>query len=95
MSVQTHTQPAVPQMNAIAQQSLGGPEVLERVSTARPVAGPGEILVKVQAAGVNPVDLAVRAGYFPLLGEPPFSLGWDVAGDRRSRRGGRHRLRGR
>ncbi|MFE4606453.1 NADP-dependent oxidoreductase [Kitasatospora indigofera] len=80
MSVQTPSQPAVPQMNAIAQQSLGGPEVLERVSTARPPAAPGEILVKVHAAGVNPVDLAVRAGYFPLLGEPPFSLGWDVAG---------------
>ncbi|MFI6444055.1 NADP-dependent oxidoreductase [Kitasatospora sp. NPDC050543] len=68
------------QMYLITQQSLGGPEVLERVEAPRPVAGPGEVLVKVRAAGVNPVDLAVRAGHFPLLGEPPFSLGWDVAG---------------
>lgn len=34
-----------------------------------------------RAAGVNPVDAAVRAGAFPLLGEPPFTVGWDVAGD--------------
>ena len=32
------------------------------------------------AIGVNPVDAAVRAGYFPLLGDPPFTLGWDIAG---------------
>ncbi|MFC8449897.1 NADP-dependent oxidoreductase [Kitasatospora sp. NPDC057223] len=68
------------QMYAITQRALGGPEVLERTVTARPVPGPGEILVRVRAAGLNPVDLAVRAGHFPLLGEPPFSLGWDAAG---------------
>ena len=68
------------QMYAITQRALGGPEVLERITTARPVPGPGEILVRVRAAGLNPVDQAVRAGHFPLLGEPPFSLGWDAAG---------------
>ncbi|MFC9324513.1 NADP-dependent oxidoreductase [Kitasatospora sp. NPDC057015] len=80
MSVHTTARTSAAQMNAITQQTLGGPEVLESVVTARPLPGPGEVLVRVHAAGVNPVDLAVRAGYFPLLGEPPFSLGWDVAG---------------
>ena len=68
------------QMYAITQRTLGGPEVLEWTASARPAPGPGEILVRVRAAGLNPVDQAVRAGHFPLLGEPPFSLGWDAAG---------------
>jgi NADPH:quinone reductase-like Zn-dependent oxidoreductase len=38
------------------------------------------VLVEVRAIGVNPVDANVRAGYFPILGQPPFTLGWDVAG---------------
>ncbi|MFI0847309.1 NADP-dependent oxidoreductase [Mesorhizobium sp. IMUNJ 23232] len=67
-------------MRAIVQTTVGGPEVLtvSEVPTPRPVAG--QVLVKVKAAGVNPVDVAVRAGYYPLLGEPPFTIGWDVAG---------------
>ncbi|TGP17976.1 alcohol dehydrogenase catalytic domain-containing protein, partial [Mesorhizobium sp. M1D.F.Ca.ET.234.01.1.1] len=40
----------------------------------------GEVLVRVKAAGINPVDGAVRGGFYPLLGEPPFILGWDVSG---------------
>ncbi|HEU0057693.1 MAG TPA: NADP-dependent oxidoreductase, partial [Gaiella sp.] len=66
-------------MRAIRQRSLGGPEVLELVDVPRPEAGPTEVLVRVAAAGVNPVDWKVRArGGF--LGEPPFTVGWDVAG---------------
>jgi NADPH:quinone reductase-like Zn-dependent oxidoreductase len=38
------------------------------------------VLVRVRAAGINPVDAAVRGGYYPLLGEPPFVLGWDISG---------------
>jgi NADPH:quinone reductase-like Zn-dependent oxidoreductase len=68
-----------PTMRAIRQQTLGGPEVLALVEVPRPVPGPTEVLVRVLAAGVNPVDWKVRArGGF--LGQPPFTVGWDVAG---------------
>ncbi|WP_372408392.1 NADP-dependent oxidoreductase [Streptomyces luteireticuli] len=67
-------------MRAVVQKSFGGPEVLEVVEAPRPVPGAGEVLVRVHASAVNPVDVAVRAGTFPLLGEPPFGVGWDVSG---------------
>ncbi len=66
-------------MRAIRQETLGGPEVLELVRVARPDPIPTEVLVRVAAAGINPVDWKVRArGGF--LGQPPFTVGWDVAG---------------
>jgi NADPH:quinone reductase-like Zn-dependent oxidoreductase len=67
-------------MRAVIQNSVGNPDVL--VVADRPVPSPeaGEVLVRIKAAGINPVDAAVRAGYFPLLGEPPFILGWDISG---------------
>lgn len=67
-------------MRIITQHVTGGPQVLEVADVPSPAAGPGEVRVRVRAIGVNPVDAAVRAGLFPLLGEPPFVLGWDVAG---------------
>lgn len=67
-------------MRVMTQHTTGGPEVLEAVEVPTPTPGPGEVRIRVGAAGVNPVDVAVRAGAFPLLGEPPFTLGWDVAG---------------
>ena len=66
-------------MRAIRQAALGGPEVLELVEVPRPEPGATEVLVRVAAAGVNPVDWKVRARG-GLLGEPPFTVGWDVAG---------------
>ncbi|SEM42528.1 NADP-dependent oxidoreductase [Streptacidiphilus jiangxiensis] len=68
-------------MRAVIQQSFGGPEVLQVVETERPTPRSGEILVRVHASAINPVDLAVRSGAFPLLGEPPFGVGWDVSGE--------------
>ncbi|MEV0092368.1 NADP-dependent oxidoreductase [Streptomyces sp. NPDC050738] len=68
-------------MRAISQNSAGGPEVLHLVETDRPVPGPGEILVRVQAAGINPADWKTRArGRFSTGAVPPFTLGIDVAG---------------
>ncbi|GAA2598370.1 NADP-dependent oxidoreductase [Actinomadura fulvescens] len=67
-------------MFVITQRSFGGPEVLVGTEIERPVAGRGEVLVRVGAAGVNRVDAAVRAGHFPPFPEPPAVLGWDVAG---------------
>lgn len=67
-------------MRAVSQDRLGGPDVLREVELARPVAGPGQILVQVRAAGVNPSDWVHRKTPGALLPEPPFVLGWDVAG---------------
>jgi NADPH:quinone reductase-like Zn-dependent oxidoreductase len=68
-------------MRAVIQRSFGGPEVLQVVETERPKPRSGEVLVRVRASAVNPVDLAVRSGAFPLLGEPPFGVGWDISGE--------------
>jgi NADPH:quinone reductase-like Zn-dependent oxidoreductase len=66
-------------MRAIRQRELGGPDVLELVEVPRPAPAPTEVLVRVGAAGINPVDWKTRErGGF--LGEPPFTVGWDVAG---------------
>ncbi|MFE0046749.1 NADP-dependent oxidoreductase [Streptomyces albireticuli] len=67
-------------MRAVIQNSFGGPEVLRTVETERPVPLAAEVLVRVHASAVNPVDVAVRSGAFPLLGEPPFGVGWDISG---------------
>jgi NADPH:quinone reductase-like Zn-dependent oxidoreductase len=70
-----------PRMRAISQDVAGGPEVLHLVEVARPVPGPTEVLVRVQAASVNPADWKTRArGRFRDGVEPPFTLGFDVAG---------------
>lgn len=67
-------------MRAVIQKSFGGPEVLETVEMERPTPLSGEVLIRVHASGINPVDVAVRSGAFPLLGEPPFGVGWDISG---------------
>jgi NADPH:quinone reductase-like Zn-dependent oxidoreductase len=67
-------------MQVMTQDRFGGPEVLRMETRPDPVPGNGEVRVRVTAAGVNPVDVAVRSGGLKLLGEPPFVLGWDVAG---------------
>ncbi|MEU5156947.1 NADP-dependent oxidoreductase [Glycomyces sp. NPDC021274] len=67
-------------MRAITQNALGGSEVLELVEVERPEPGLGEILVKVHAAGLNPVDWKVRT-HGAITGAPtPFTVGWDVSG---------------
>lgn len=69
-------------MRTITQNSVGGPEVLELAEAPVPEPLPTEIRVRVAAAGINPVDWKTRAGsgMAPVLGDPPFTLGWDVAG---------------
>ncbi|WP_037569036.1 NADP-dependent oxidoreductase [Phaeacidiphilus oryzae] len=67
-------------MRVITQHTLGGPEVLTVVDAAEPRALPTEVLVRVRAIGLNPLEARLRAGEFPLLGKPPFVLGWDISG---------------
>jgi NADPH:quinone reductase len=63
--------------------AFGGPEVLRIAQRPHPSAGPGEVVVRIEATAVNPTDVAARAGAhrrrMPELA-PPFVLGWDVAG---------------
>jgi NADPH:quinone reductase-like Zn-dependent oxidoreductase len=73
------TEPPGATMRAVRQRELGGPEVLEVVDLPVPEPGPTEVLVRVAAAGVNPVDWKTRIGA-GFLGEPPFTVGWDVSG---------------
>src|SRR6476660_3476754 len=69
-------------MKAVQIHNYGGPEVLQYEDAPRPEPQPGEVLVRVHAAGVNPIDWKVREGQmkdfwphkFPLI------LGWDVSG---------------
>ncbi|MBN9110714.1 MAG: NADP-dependent oxidoreductase [Pseudonocardia sp.] len=68
-------------MKAMSQDRAGGPEVLTLVDHERPEAGPTEILVRVEAAGINPTDWKTRGrGYFYHDEKPPFTLGFDVSG---------------
>lgn len=69
-------------MRAVVQHALGGPDVLSVEQVPRPEPLPTEVRVKVHAAGINPVDWKTRtgAGMAKVLGDPPFTLGWDVSG---------------
>ncbi|MEU8876976.1 NADP-dependent oxidoreductase [Streptomyces javensis] len=67
-------------MRVITQHTIGGPSVLEMIEVDRPEPGYGQVLIKTRAIGVNPVDGHVRSGELAMLGEPPFTVGWDIAG---------------
>jgi NADPH:quinone reductase-like Zn-dependent oxidoreductase len=69
-------------MRAAVFDQPGGPEVLRVAEVDRPEPIPTEVLVRVHAAGVNPVDWKTRSGkgMVALLGDPPYLLGWDVSG---------------
>ncbi|MDM0032399.1 NADP-dependent oxidoreductase [Variovorax sp. J22P271] len=69
-------------MKAMQIHEYGDPEVLRVVEIAPPVPGPGQVLVRVRAAGVNPFDAKIRSGwlqaFFPL--SLPQTMGGDFAG---------------
>jgi NADPH:quinone reductase-like Zn-dependent oxidoreductase len=69
-------------MKAIVVHKYGGPEVLKFEDYPDPVPGPGEILVRVAAASVNPIDYKRRAGltkdFYPM--KFPSLIGVDMAG---------------
>jgi NADPH2:quinone reductase len=69
------------EMTAIAITAPGGPEVLQPVKLARPVAGAGEILIRVRAAGVNRPDVMQRQGLYPPPPGAPLTPGLEVAGE--------------
>ncbi|MFI6929398.1 NADP-dependent oxidoreductase [Streptomyces sp. NPDC050287] len=67
-------------MHAVVQTGFGGPEVLTYVETDVPETGPGDVLVRVAGAGVNPGDTVLRSGRVPELVALPWTPGNDVAG---------------
>ena len=69
----------VPQMNALMVDVAGAP--LREVSIDRPKPGSGEVLVRIKASGVNPLDAKIRAGQAAHARQPlPAVLGMDLAG---------------
>jgi NADPH:quinone reductase-like Zn-dependent oxidoreductase len=69
-------------MKAVRFDEFGGPEVLHADTVPVPTPGEGELLVKVDAAGVNPIDYKIRAGRYPAVKQRklPYVLGRDVCG---------------
>ncbi|MEU4928902.1 NADP-dependent oxidoreductase [Streptomyces yokosukanensis] len=69
-------------MKAISYRRYGGPEVLEYGEVRDPTVGPDQVLVKVRAAAVNPVDWKCREGRLDALLDAVFPVipGWDVSG---------------
>jgi NADPH:quinone reductase len=65
-------------MHAIEVPEIGGPEVLSYVEKPHPSPGPGEVLIKSEAIGVNFIDTYFRSGSYPR--DLPFVLGTEVAG---------------
>ena len=67
-------------MKAIRVHKFGGPEVLQLDEVPDPTPGPGQVVVRVRAAGVNPVDTYVRSGSYAMLPTLPYIPGNDAAG---------------
>ncbi|MFF0222892.1 quinone oxidoreductase family protein [Streptomyces sp. NPDC004629] len=67
-------------MRAVFVNEFGGPEKLTVVERSDPRPGPGEMVVRVEAAGVNFRDVMVRRGAYPALPKPPLPMGGEGAG---------------
>ncbi|TYO98265.1 NADPH2:quinone reductase [Geothermobacter ehrlichii] len=67
-------------MRAILVKQFGEPEVMQTGEVASRPPGRGELLVRIAAAGVNPVDTYIRAGTYPVLPKLPYIPGFDAAG---------------
>src|SRR3989344_5025326 len=67
-------------MKAIRIKQFGGPETMVFEEIPAPKPGPGEILVKVMAAGVNPVDTYIRSGGYAVNPGLPYTPGFDAGG---------------
>lgn len=67
-------------MQAIVLRSFGGPEAFELCDVPKPVPHAGQVLVRVHATSINPLDYQVRRGDYPDLVPLPAITGHDVSG---------------
>lgn len=67
-------------MHAIVVRAFGGPEVLQLEEVPRPAPGPHEVLVRIEAVGVNPYDTYMRSGGYAISPDLPYTPGADAAG---------------
>lgn len=67
-------------MKVIRVHSFGGPDVLQLESVPDPIPGPNEVLIRIHAIGVNPVETYIRAGTYASKPTLPYTPGTDAAG---------------
>src|SRR4249919_3538403 len=67
-------------MKRVVVDHYGGPEVLRVIEDDVPEAGPGEVRVRVLAAGVSFTDSQLRAGTYLGVPKPPFTPGYELVG---------------
>ena len=67
-------------MKAIRMREFGPPEVLRLEDVADPKPGAGQVVVRIHAAGVNPVETYIRSGTYALKPPLPYTPGGDAAG---------------
>ena len=67
-------------MKAIRAHSFGGPEVLHLEDMNDPIPGPGEVVIDVRAAGINPADTYMRNGTYAIIPKLPYIPGGDAGG---------------
>jgi NADPH2:quinone reductase len=67
-------------MQAIRVHAFGEPEVMKLEEVPDPRPGPGQVMVRVHAAGINPVETYVRSGRYARLPELPYTPGTDAGG---------------
>jgi NADPH:quinone reductase len=67
-------------MKIIEVKKFGDPDVMQLVEKSTPQPGAGEVVVRVNAVGVNPVETYIRAGTYPRLPDLPYTPGGNVAG---------------
>src|ERR1700722_7933293 len=76
--------PRRPKMKAVVVHRFGGPQVLEIADVPMPEPAAGQIRIRIQAAAVNPVDIATRAGWLAdsglMAAGSEIGIGWDLAG---------------
>ena len=68
-------------MKAILVREFGGPDVLRLEDVPDPKPGPSEVVVRIRAAGVNPVDTYIRSGTYARKPPLPYIPGSDGAGE--------------
>ena len=67
-------------MKAIRAHAFGGADVLQLDDVDDPIPGPGEVVIDVRAAGVNPADTYMRNGTYAIVPDLPYIPGGDAAG---------------